>query len=310
MRIRRLAVPIAITSALVVLGGITAGLILAGDQAPPVAPPEVVVSVPGSAATLGPELAATPEPRLAAMLGPGLAATPGPELAVVLEPGLAATPGPKLAVVLEPGLAATPGPELAVVLEPGLAATPGPELAVMLEPDLKATPETQMGGSSEGASSEMEGASQGMVYTWQDGDRTLKAVLQAAPVAQETETAAGASEDYAVTKGEADGMVRKQSELGSGGQPVFRSESGGALMTLPGGVILALDPEWDQDVVEKFFSQNGISLERASELDFLDNGFFVETEPGFPSLELANALAGQEGVILSSPNWSREVELK
>ena len=34
MRIRRLAVPIAITSALVVLGGVTAGLIWAGDQAP------------------------------------------------------------------------------------------------------------------------------------------------------------------------------------------------------------------------------------------------------------------------------------
>ena len=246
MRIRRFAVPIAITSALVVLGGITAGLIFARDQAPPIAPPEVVVSVPGSAATLGPELAATPEPRL----------------------------------------------------------------AVMPDPDLKATPETQMGGSSEGASSEMEGANQGMVYTWQDGDRTLKAVLQAAPVAQEAETAAGASEDYAVTKGEVDSIVRKQSELGSGGQPVFRSESGGELMTLPGGIILALDPEWDQDAVEKFFSRNGISLERASELDFLDNGFFVETEPGFPSLDLANDLAGQEGVILSSPNWAREVELK
>ena len=34
MRIRGLAVPIAITSALVVLGGVTAGLIWAGDQAP------------------------------------------------------------------------------------------------------------------------------------------------------------------------------------------------------------------------------------------------------------------------------------
>ena len=34
MRIRRLAVPIAITSALVVLGGVTAGLIWAEDQAP------------------------------------------------------------------------------------------------------------------------------------------------------------------------------------------------------------------------------------------------------------------------------------
>ncbi len=261
MRIRRLAVPIAITSALVVLGGVTAGLILARDQAPPVAPPEVAVSVPGPAVMLGPELAATP--------APGLAFIPGPELAAVR----------------------------------------GSELAVMLEPGLKAIPETQMGGSSEGSSSEMERPSPGTVYTWQDGDRTLKAVLQAAPAAEETAIAAGASEDDAVTKGEADSVVRKQSELG-GGQPVFRSESGGALMTLPGGVILALDPEWGQDAVEKFFSQNGISLERASELDFLDNGFFVETGPGFPSLELANALAGEEGVILSSPNWAREVELK
>ena len=254
MRIRRLAVPIAITSALVVLGGVTAGLILARDQAPPIAPPEVVVSVPGSAAMLGPELAA--------------------------------------------------------MLEPGLAATPGPELAVMLGPDFKATPETQMGGSSEGDSSEMERPSRGMVYTWQDGDRTLKAVLQATPVAQETETAAGASEDHAVTKGEVDSIVRKQSELGGGGQPMFRSESGGELMTLPGGVVLALDPEWDRAAVEKFFLRNGIALKRTSELNFLDNGFFVETEPGFPSLELANALAEQEGVILSSPNWAREVELK
>ena len=90
----------------------------------------------------------------------------------------------------------------------------------------------------------------------------------------------------------------------------FRSESGGELMTLPGGILLALDPEWDQPTVEKFFSRNGIAFDRTSELDFLPNGFFVETEPGFPSLELANTLADQGGVILSSPNWSREVELK
>ena len=294
MRIRRLAVPIAITSALVVLGGVTAGLIWAGDDAPPTAPPEVAASVPGPASTLGPELAAMPGPGLAVMLEPDLKDAPEHELAAMLGPDPAATP--------EPGLAVMPGP--------GLAAAPESELAVMLEPDLRATPEMQMGPSSEGASSEMEGASRGTVYTWQDGDRTLKAVLQTAPVARETETAAGASEDHPVKKGKAGSIVRKQSEPGSGGQPVFRSESGGGLMTLPGGIILALDPEWDRDAVEKFFSHNGISLDRTSELDFLDNGFFVETEPGFPSLELANALAGQEGVVLSSPNWAREVELK
>ena len=252
MNIRRLSVSITMISALVVLGGVTAGLLLARDQAPRAAPP-------------APDVMNSPHE-------------------VPATPAVVSGPAPKT----------------------GPAATPTPEPTAAPEPPA----EPPMEGSTKEADPELEGASQGTVYTWQDGDRTLKAVLQATPVAQEKETAAGASEDYAVTKGEADSIVRKQSELGSNGQPVFRSQSGGELMTLPGGIILALDPEWDQDAVEKFFSGNGIELERTSELDFLDNGFFVETEPGFPSLDLANTLAGQDGVILSSPNWAREVELK
>ena len=259
MNIRRMAVSIAMILALVVLGGVTAGLLLARDQAPRAAPPS-------------PDVMNSPQE-------------------VPATPAVVSGPAPKT----------------------GPAATPTPEPTAAPEPPA----EPPMEGSTKEADPELEGASQGTVYTWQDGDRTLKAVLQATPVAQEKETAAGASEDYAVTKedhavtkGEADSIVRKQSELGSDGQPVFRPQSGGELMTLPGGIILALDPEWDQDAVEEFFSGNSIELERTSELDFLDNGFFVETEPGFPSLELANTLAGQDGVILSSPNWSREVELK
>ena len=81
-------------------------------------------------------------------------------------------------------------------------------------------------------------------------------------------------------------------------------------MTLPGGVLLALDPEMDQTEVESFFSQNHISLDRVSELDFIENGFFVNTGPGFPSLELANQLANQDDVLISSPNWQAERELK
>ena len=45
-------------------------------------------------------------------------------------------------------------------------------------------------------------------------------------------------------------------------------------------------------------------------MEFLENGFLVQTEPGFPSLELANELAAQEGVVISSPNWWREVETR
>ena len=51
-------------------------------------------------------------------------------------------------------------------------------------------------------------------------------------------------------------------------------------------------------------------MDRVSELDYVTNGFFVETEPGFPSLDLANALAAQDGVETSSPNWGREVTPK
>ena len=59
-----------------------------------------------------------------------------------------------------------------------------------------------------------------------------------------------------------------------------------------------------------FSPTNGIKMDRVSELDYVANGFFVETEPGFPSLDLANALAVQDGVEISSPNWAREVTPK
>ena len=294
MRMTRLVAAIGIVSALVLAGGITAGLILARDQAPAAPAPmasEAAVPAPDAAAETGP----------VAVLERELAAAPGPD------PKAAAETSP--VAVLETGPVAVLETGPVAVLETGPAAAPKPELAAMPEPGPKATPVTQMGGPSEGTSSELEGASPGTVYTYQDGDRTLRVVLEPPRQAVKETIADAASEDGVSKKGELDSITRKQSGPGDG-QPVFRSESGGGLMALPGGIMLALDPEWDQAAVEKFFSQNGISLDRTSELDFLDNGFFVETEPGFPSLELANALASQEGVIISSPNWAREVELK
>ena len=268
MRMTRLVAAIGIVSALVLAGGITAGLIFARDQAQPAAVPGIMVSAPDSAAM----------------------------------------PGPGRATALAPRLAAMPEGDPTAAPEPELVAIPEPELVAMPEPEPKANLETQMARPSEGDHSGLEGESPGTVYTWQDGDRTLRVVLE--PRQAVHETVADRTEDGEVEKGASDNIVRERSGSGSDGQPVFRSESGGELMTLPGGIILALDPEWDQHTVEKFFSRNGIAFDRTSELDFLPNGFFVETDPGFPSLELANTLADQGGVILSSPNWSREVELK
>ena len=61
-------------------------------------------------------------------------------------------------------------------------------------------------------------------------------------------------------------------------------------------MLLILDAEWTEAQTDAFFSTNGIRMDRVSELSYATNGFFIETGPGFPSLELANALAVLDGV--------------
>ena len=145
MRKRRLAFPIVIISALILLVSVTAGLISARDQAPPATPPKVMVSAP--------DFAVTPEPE---------------------------------------------------IVPP---ATTEPEHLIMPEPARKSAPDTQTGPSSEGpegsegSRSALEGASQGTVYTWQDGDRTRRARL-ADPPRGYWETVADAAEDDVAKKEE------------------------------------------------------------------------------------------------------------
>ncbi len=145
-------------------------------------------------------------------------------------------------------------------------------------------------------------------YTWEDGDRTLGVVLQTDLSVQNNSSIN--TTDTVVSKGVQESIVQIRDSHYRSSLPVFRSKSGGELMTLPGGVLLALDPEMEQTEVDSFFSRNNISLDRVSELDFIENGFLVKTGPGFPSLELANELADQDGVLISSPNWRAERDLK
>lgn len=178
-------------------------------------------------------------------------------------------------------------------------------LALPEQPDKSQPSDSPRERSTRGAGPEQAASDQGAVYTWEDGDRTLRVALQDDLVVQKT--AANAPDDVMVVKTASDSIFRKQVKHAQDARPVFRSESGGGLMTLPGGVLLALYPEWDQGTVDSFFLRNGISTDRTSVLGFIPNSFLVETDPGFPSLELANALAGQDGVLISSPNWWREV---
>ena len=152
------------------------------------------------------------------------------------------------------------------------------------------------------------GPVQGDPHTWQDGDRAMTVKLQTDLVVEKD--SGGLPRDVVPASEGGTNVVRSaDGQSKSDTLPVFRSESG-ALMTLPGGVLLVLSSEWSQAETNAFFSDNGIKTGRVSELDYVANGFFVETGPGFPSLDLANALAVQDGVEISSPNWGREVTPK
>ena len=148
---------------------------------------------------------------------------------------------------------------------------------------------------------------QGRAHTWQDGDRTITVLLQQDLTIDEDgriiEKTASTNQSGATGLG-----IRDQEEQ-SNQAPVFRSHSG-TLMTLPGGVMLALDETWTKVQTDAFFALNSIQTSRVSELDYLTNGFFVETDPGFPSLELANNLASQHGVTAASPNWQKQLTIK
>ena len=166
-------------------------------------------------------------------------------------------------------------------------------------------PRTGVNQQSDTATKGSGGGTGQTEYTWEDGDRTSTVILQSDLVIDEETSIKDAMADAP------GGAIVKSAGAKSEGKglPVFKSQSG-ALMTLPGGILLVLDPDWSQAEVNTFFSTNSIKLSKVEALDFIDNGYFIETEPGFPALDLANGLAAQEGVMVSSPNWWTEVTVK
>ena len=152
------------------------------------------------------------------------------------------------------------------------------------------------------------GLVEGQTYTWEDGDRTLEVYLQTDLVVEKGSD--GLPRDI-VEADDSETIALRSADRQSKDDtlPVFRSESG-SLMTLPGGVLLVLSAEWSQAETNAFFSDNSIKMDGVSELSYIANGFFIETDPGFSSLDLANELAALEGVEVSSPNWGRQATKK
>lgn len=154
-----------------------------------------------------------------------------------------------------------------------------------------------------------DSANKRVVYTYRDGNRVIRVTRQDGLTVQPS--GMNTPDDVVLHRGTLHSIVESQPDKhGPDSQPVFRSESGGGLMSLPGGVLLLLDSSWTEDEVQSFFATNGIPQDSVSPLGFLTNGYMVATSPGFHSLDLANSLAGQDGVVVSSPNWWREVEAR
>ena len=299
MNLRRLTIPLITALAIVAIGAATTtALVAARGQQPETLPP----------ASIPPAQAGTPD-------------TPTPVPTVVInfevppKTGLDSSNLPEPKPVTE-NAEPKPAPKTALDRGPkGNRVPPGPVLELSTQPVSETADSTgnvapqhraDRGEADGGSPPTGKDSGGGDVYTWQDGDRTMNIVLQDDLVAQSKSD--NTPQDIIVAEGGGYSIVSKQYQHGSGDQPVFKSESGSGLMTLPGGVMLALDPEWDQAAVDKFFEANGITPDQVSELGFLDNAFYVETDAGFPSLDLANSLAGKEGVAVSSPNWWRQLE--
>ena len=238
---------------------------------------------------------APPPPRPAATTAPTIvpARTPSDGTPVASPPRT--TPAPAPSPTPQPEAGSAPGQSQSFGRDDGSAA----------EPDAG---ETKSGGTRQVKGDAASTPAAGTVYTWQDGDRTERALLQAELVLQSNDE--NRADDEVIARGDSESVVRRQPRHDeAAAKPVFRSP-GGDLMTLPGGVLLALDAGWDRARVDRFFSDNGIDQGRVEERDFAVNAFFVTTQPGFPSLTLANELAALDGVLISSPNWRTEAVLR
>ena len=107
-----------------------------------------------------------------------------------------------------------------------------------------------------------DNSGEGEYYTYHDGNRTIKIKLQP-----------GQSTD------EAGDPIGPRSTDDSA-ELTFQAVSGGATMTLPGGVLVKLNPDWTRQETDAFFKGNGIRPNRVRQLQLLDNTFSVDTPRG------------------------------
>lgn len=153
-------------------------------------------------------------------------------------------------------------------------------------------------------------AQNGTEYTWKERGRVKKVTLVKLP--ERSESAASVAQSASVSTEVFIGEMKPEPKVDtfkmfllkiqSEGKPVFRDGTG-ELMYLPGGVTVRLVSSANEDV----FLSKGIDVSRIRVLSTRRNWYLIQTEPGFPSLELANELVDLPSVIESIPMWGRNV---
>lgn len=85
--------------------------------------------------------------------------------------------------------------------------------------------------------------------------------------------------------------------------PLFRRspDGTGALMALPGGVIVRFNPAWNEEQVRRWFAEHMLIPERR--VPVKGQTWVVPSAAGLPALELAERLHSEAGVIAAYPDW-------
>lgn len=104
-------------------------------------------------------------------------------------------------------------------------------------------------------------------------------------------------EDVLLSQGVISAQVRSRLS------PVFQNTPAveGGLRSLPGNVIVYLNPKWGREQVEHWLEQGG--YEAVKRLDVRPNAYILKTEPGIEALKLANRLYESGGVVAAFPDW-------
>lgn len=90
--------------------------------------------------------------------------------------------------------------------------------------------------------------------------------------------------------------------------PVYRegNSPAGRLMTLPGGVLVKLNPEWTDTQARAWATNKGLSV--SQRLNITGNWYLLASTPGNAALELANQLHASGEVLSATPNWWKQTK--